>query len=88
MSTTTINGVKISTATDERNQHAVLVALVGGEPRVYARSSSAHSADAIDATLRRDIARHGFGAIEGCFDVLPVAQYRTTKAGRRVLCAA
>lgn len=88
MTTTTINGVKISTGTDERNQHAVLVALMGEEPRVYARSASGHTADAIEATLRRDIARHGFGAIEGCFDVLPFAQYRTTKRGRRVLVAA
>lgn len=87
MTTTTISGIKISTAQDERNQHAVLVTLAGGEPRVYARSYSVHTADVIEATLRRDIARHGFAAIAGCFDALPVARYRVTKAGRRLLCA-
>lgn len=76
----------VNTKQDERNQHAVIVTH-DGQTRVYARSHSIHTAAAIAATLRSDLARHGFGAIEGCFDVLPVAQFRTTKAGKSLLLA-
>lgn len=81
---TTIAGLKIATATDERMQHAVVLTPVGGEARIWTRSASAHMAEHIAATLARDIGRHGFDSLVG----LPVAQYRTTKRGRRVLVAA
>lgn len=76
----------ITTQQDERNQHAVIVAHEG-QVRVYVRSHSLHTACEIAATLRRDVARHGFAAIEGCFDVLPEAMYRTTKSGKKLLIA-
>lgn len=68
----------IRTAQDERNQHVVLV-----DGRVYARNASLAIASATAAALRRDIARHGEAVVD--LAALPVAQYRVTKAGRRLL---
>lgn len=70
----------IKIAQDEHHQHVVLV-----DGRVYTRNASLHIAAATAATLRRDIARHGAAVID--LAALPVAEYRTTSAGRRLLLA-
>ena len=70
--------------TDERGHHAVVVT-VDDKSRVFFRHATASVAGAACASLRRDIARHGEDVIG--FDALPVAEYRTTKAGRRLLVA-
>lgn len=70
--------------TDEHNHHAVVVT-IGGESRVFFRHDTANVASAAHDSLRRDIARHGESVIG--FDTLPPAEYRTTRAGRRLLIA-
>lgn len=74
----------IRIATDERNHHAVVVT-IGGEARIFFRHGTASVCGAAHDNLRRDIARHGEGVIG--FEALPVAEYRTTKAGKRLLVA-
>lgn len=73
---------------DERNQHALLVTLEG-ETRVFTRNSSYHVVSATEAALRRDVARHGVDVLAKTeFSALPVAQFRTTKAGKSLLLVA
>ena len=74
----------IRTITDERNHHAVVVT-IAGDSRIFFRASTASVAGAAHDNLRRDIARHGEAVIG--FDALPVAAYRATKAGKRLLMA-
>jgi hypothetical protein len=63
---------------DERNQHAVIITH-NGEDRVYSRHYSSHVISATAASVRRDD-----NAVQ-CWEESPVAEYRTTKAGRRLL---
>lgn len=74
----------IRTTTDERNQHAVLVT-IDGVARIYSRNASAHVIAATCNALRADIARHGDDVIG--FADLPAAEFRSTKAGKRLLVA-
>lgn len=74
----------IRTTTDERSQHTVLVT-IDGIARIYARNASAHVIAATCSALRADIARHGDDVIG--FADLPAAEFRTTKAGKRLLIA-
>jgi hypothetical protein len=71
----------ISTAQDERNQHAVIIT-IDGEERVYFRWHTANVVNAVCATLQRD------GNAADCWATSAPAVYRTTKAGRRLLVAA
>ncbi len=75
----------IRTITDERNHHAVVVTL-DGECRVFFRADTASVAGAAHHSLRRDIARHGESVIG--FEALPAAEFRATKAGKRLLVSA
>ena len=77
--------VSIRTISDERNHHAVVVT-IGGESRIFFRADTASVAGVAHDNLRRDIARHGETVIG--FSALPLAVYRTTKAGGRLLVAA
>ena len=74
----------IRTITDERNHHAVVVT-IAGDSRIFFRADTASVAGAAHDNLRRDVDRHGESAIG--FDALPVARYRATKAGKRLLMA-
>lgn len=70
----------IRTTQDERNQHAVIITH-NGEDRIYSRHYSAHVISATAAAVRRD------GNAVQCWEQSPVAQYRTTKAGKQLLIA-
>lgn len=74
----------IRIATDERNHSAVIVAL-NGESRIFFRHDTASVCGAAHDNLRRDIARHGESVIG--FGSLPIANFRTTKAGKSLLMA-
>lgn len=76
---------EIRTEQDERNQHAVVIAKDGQE-RIYSRNSSAHVISATYSALQKDLAQHGDDAVD--FDSLPVAEFRVTKAQKRLLMAA
>ena len=76
--------VTIRTITDERNHHAVVVT-IAGDSRIFFRADTASVAGAAHESLCRDVARHGEAVIG--FDALPVAAYRATKAGKRLLMA-
>jgi hypothetical protein len=71
----------IRTTQDENNQHAVVITF-NGQDRVYSRHYSAHVISATAAAVRRDD-----NAVQ-CWEESPVAEYRTTKAGKRLLVAA
>lgn len=71
----------IRTTQDENNQHAVVIAF-NGQARVYSRHYSIHVISATKATVLRD------GNAVKCWEGSPVAEYRTTKAGKRLLVAA
>ena len=71
----------IRTAQDERSQHAVIITQ-NGEDRIYSRHYSAHVISATAAAVRRD------GNAVQCWEASPAAEYRTTKAGKRLLVAA
>lgn len=71
----------IRTTQDENNQHAVVITF-NGQDRVYSRHYSAHVISATAAAVRRD------GNAVQCWEESPVAEYRTTKAGKRLLVAA
>lgn len=74
----------IRTIQDERNQHAVIITYQG-QDRVYSRHHSAHVIAATAAAVRRDIARHGVNAVD--LTDCPLAEYRTTRAGKLLLLA-
>ena len=74
----------IRIAADERNHHAVVVT-IDGESRIFFRHDTESVCSAAYNNLRRDVARHGEDVIG--FASLPAAEYRTTKAGRRLLVA-
>ena len=76
--------IKITTQQDENNQHAV-IATLNNESRVYTRHHSYHVAFAIWRTLKHEMYKNGDAAVG--FADLPLAQYRTTKAGKSLLLA-
>lgn len=71
----------IRTTQDENNQHAVVI-VFNGQARVYSRHYCIHVISATKATVRRD------GNAVKCWEESPVAEYRATKSGRRMLVAA
>jgi hypothetical protein len=72
--------MQVNTAT-VNNTHAVVIA-VNGVEYLYASNSSAHVCSAIEATARRDIARHG--DVDVYIAGLPVVQKRINRHGRVV----
>jgi hypothetical protein len=73
-----IMSTTIRVTQDERNQHAVIITH-NGEDRIYSRHYSAHVISATAAAVRRD------GNAVQCWEESQAAEYRTTKAGKRLL---
>ena len=78
-----INGLIIKTTQDEHNQHVVLVT-INGVTRIFSRWYSSHVISRIAHNLERRVS-YGFDASE--FANLPIAEYRITKSGKKLLLA-
>lgn len=76
----------IRTEQDERNQHAIIITH-RQEERIYARHYSSDVILSTAAAVRRDLARHGIAALDQWLADKPLAKYRTTKSGKRLLLA-